>query len=157
MEYSSAIKKNEIRPLAATWMDLKSVILSESIILSEVSQTDKEKYNILYMWDLKRNGANELIKQKENHRKWTHGCSGEGIVRDFAKVMYTLLYLKWITNKSFCIAHRTLLNVMCQPGWDGAWERMDTCIRMTEFPSVFTWNYHNIVNWLYPNTKYLWS
>ena len=69
MEYYSAIKKNEIRPLAATWMDLKSVILSESIILSEVSQTDKEKYNILYMWDLKRNGANELIKQKENHRK----------------------------------------------------------------------------------------
>ena len=69
MEYYSAIKKNEIRPLAATWMDLKSVILSESIILSEVSQTDKEKYNILYMWDLKRNGTNELIKQKENHRK----------------------------------------------------------------------------------------
>ena len=69
MEYYSAIKKNEIRPLAATWMDLKSVIPSESIILSEVSQTDKEKYNILYMWDLKRNGTNELIKQKENHRK----------------------------------------------------------------------------------------
>ena len=23
----------------------------------------------------------------------------EGIVRDFGKVMYTLLYLKWITNK----------------------------------------------------------
>ena len=35
-EYHSAIKKNEIIPFAATWMDL------ESIILSEVSQT-KEK------------------------------------------------------------------------------------------------------------------
>ena len=46
VEYYSAIKKNEIRPLAATQMDLKSVILSESIILSEVSQTDKEKYHI---------------------------------------------------------------------------------------------------------------
>ena len=33
MEYYSAIKKNEIMPLAATWMDL------EIIILSEVSQT----------------------------------------------------------------------------------------------------------------------
>ena len=33
MEYYSAIKKNEIMPLAATWMDL------EMIILSEVSQT----------------------------------------------------------------------------------------------------------------------
>ena len=33
MEYYSAIKKNEILPFAATWMDL------EGIILSEISQT----------------------------------------------------------------------------------------------------------------------
>ena len=38
MEYYSAIKKNEIMPFAATWMDL------EIIILSEVSQT---KTNII--------------------------------------------------------------------------------------------------------------
>ena len=37
MEYQSAIKKNEIIPSAATWMDLKI------IILSEVSQTEKDK------------------------------------------------------------------------------------------------------------------
>ena len=36
MEYYSAIKKNEIMPFAATWMDL------EFIILSEVSQTEKD-------------------------------------------------------------------------------------------------------------------
>ena len=29
MEYYSAIKKNEIMPLAATWMDLEIIILSE--------------------------------------------------------------------------------------------------------------------------------
>ena len=38
MEYYSAIKENEIMPLAATWMGL------EIIILSEVSQT---KTNII--------------------------------------------------------------------------------------------------------------
>ena len=43
MEYYSAIKKNEIMPFAATWMDL------ESVILSEVSQTEKEKYCMILL------------------------------------------------------------------------------------------------------------
>ena len=43
MEYYSAIKKNEIMPFAATWMDL------EIIILSEVSQTEKEKYHMILL------------------------------------------------------------------------------------------------------------
>ena len=38
IEYYSAIKKNEILPFATTWMDVKS------IILSEISQIEKEKY-----------------------------------------------------------------------------------------------------------------
>ena len=41
MEYYSAIKKNEIMPFAATWMDL------EMIILSEVNQTEKDKYHMI--------------------------------------------------------------------------------------------------------------
>ena len=41
MEYYSAIKKNEIMPLAATWMGL------ESVIQSEVSQKEKNKYCML--------------------------------------------------------------------------------------------------------------
>ena len=40
MEYYSAIK-NEIMPLAAMWVDL------EMIILYEVSQTEKDKSNII--------------------------------------------------------------------------------------------------------------
>ena len=40
---------------------------------------------------------------------WLRG----GIVRDFGMDMYTLLYLKWITNKG------TLLKVMWQRGWEG--------------------------------------
>ena len=56
MEYYSVIKKNEIMPFAATWMDLQIVILSE------VSQTEKDKYLMisLIMWNLK-NGTNEPI------------------------------------------------------------------------------------------------
>jgi len=41
MEYYSAIKENEIMPFAATWMDL------EMIILSEVNQTEEDKYHII--------------------------------------------------------------------------------------------------------------
>ena len=54
MEYYSATKKNEIMPFAATWTDL------EIIILSEVSQTEKDKYHMI-----KKNDTNELIYKTE--------------------------------------------------------------------------------------------
>ena len=38
MGYYSAVKKNKIMPFAATWMQL------EFIILSEISQKEKDKY-----------------------------------------------------------------------------------------------------------------
>ena len=41
MEYYSAIKKNEIMLFAAPWMDL------EITVLSEVSQTEKDKYHMI--------------------------------------------------------------------------------------------------------------
>ena len=74
------------------------------------------------MWNLERNATNELTKKKETHRlrKQTYGCWEEGIVRDFGKVMYTLLYLKWITD------------VTCQPGREVGGGRMDTCVCMAE-------------------------
>ena len=52
---------------------------------------------------------NFLTNQRETHRlrKQTDGYQGEGIVSEFGKVMYTLLYSKWITNE----ARGTLVNV----------------------------------------------
>ena len=41
MEYYSAIKKNKIMPIEATWMEL------ETLILSEVSQKEKNKYHMI--------------------------------------------------------------------------------------------------------------
>ena len=43
MEYYSAIRKNEIMPFAATWMDL------EFVIPSKVSQTEKDKYHMILL------------------------------------------------------------------------------------------------------------
>ena len=43
MEYYLAIKKNEIMPFAAVWIGL------EMIILSEVSQKEKDKYHIIFI------------------------------------------------------------------------------------------------------------
>ena len=37
----SAIERNEIMPFAATWIDL------EIVILSEVSETQKDKYHMI--------------------------------------------------------------------------------------------------------------
>ena len=53
-------KKKEIMPLAATWMDLQIVILSE------VSQTEKDKYHmILLICGILKKGKNEIIYKTE--------------------------------------------------------------------------------------------
>ena len=64
MEYYSAIKKNEIMPFAATWMDL------EIVILSEVSQTKKEKYRMISLICriFKKNMIQMNLFTKQTHR-----------------------------------------------------------------------------------------
>ena len=62
VEYYSAIKKNEISPFAATWMGL------QIIILSEVTQTEKDKYHeisVICGISKKKKYTNELIYKRE--------------------------------------------------------------------------------------------
>ena len=59
MDYYSVTKNNKIISFAVTWMDI------EIVILSEVSHTEKIKYDITYTWNLKKNGKNKLIYKSE--------------------------------------------------------------------------------------------
>ena len=66
-----------------------------------------------------------LTKQKQTHRlrEGTCGCQGEGwgegVVREFGMDMYTLLYLKWISNKD--LLYSTWNSVQCYvAAWMGS-------------------------------------
>ena len=60
MEYHSAIKKNDIMPFAATWMDL------EGITLNEVGQMEKDKYRIISSI---RNKQNKQTRQRYHKKR----------------------------------------------------------------------------------------
>ena len=72
-EYYSAIKKNEIMPSAGTWKDL------EIIILSEVSQTEKDKYGMITrVWNLSYDTKEYVNRTETDSQTWgqTSGCRG---------------------------------------------------------------------------------
>ena len=66
MEYYSVIKKNEILPFAAIWMD------SDSLMRSEISQTENDKYCMISLiWYVASKKYNQLVnitKKKQTHR-----------------------------------------------------------------------------------------
>ena len=80
MEYYSAIKRNEIGSFVETWMDL------ETVIQSEVSQKERNKYCILtHICGLQKNGTDEpgckaeIETQMQRTNVWTaRGESGGG-------------------------------------------------------------------------------
>ena len=88
-------------------------------------------------------------------RKLTYGCQAAGIVRDFGKAIYTLLYLKWVTNKD--LLNSPWNSTQCYvPAWmggefGGEWIHVYVYVWLSPF--AVHRNYHNIVNWLYPSTK----
>ena len=56
MEYYSAIKKHEIMPFSATWIDLEIIIKVKYV-------RQRQIYNITYMWYIIENDMKELIEQ----------------------------------------------------------------------------------------------
>ena len=71
MEYYSAIKKNKIRPFAAAWMEV------ETLILSEINQKEKDKYHdITYMWNLIHNTNEPFHRKIYGLGEQTCGCQG---------------------------------------------------------------------------------
>ena len=60
MEYCSVIKRNEIGSFVEMWMDL------ETVIPSEVSQKEKNKYHILsHLCGIQKNGTDEPVCKAE--------------------------------------------------------------------------------------------
>ena len=144
--------------------------------------SEKDKYKcITYMWNLKKKWYKWTYLQNRNRlidlENELNGCRGEGwgeegMVREFGIKKYTLLYLKQITNKNLLYSTRNFAHVMWQPGWEGSLGEKGYMCMYGRVPSLFTWNYQNIVNQyninciphtisqyklysqkLYPNTK----
>ena len=80
------------------WMDL------EIVILSEVGQTQKEKYDIAYMWNLKKWYKWTYLQNRSRisdveNKLWLPGVRRGGINWKIGIDIYALLYIKMITNK----------------------------------------------------------
>ena len=96
-EYYSPIKKNEIMPIVAKWMDL------EIIIPNEASLTEKDTYHMLslsYVGSNLKKLYNDTYLQKQTYRygKQTSGyqrgnMDEGGINRELGMSTYTLLYV----------------------------------------------------------------
>ena len=86
--YYSDIKKNEIMPFAATWMDL------EIMLLSEVSQKEKDKYHIISLIC----GIENRTQKQKTHRKRNQTCGyqrwrvGEGELEERGQKVQTSSY-----------------------------------------------------------------
>ena len=99
VEYYSVVKKNEIVPFAATWMQLESPIPSEG------SQKEKDKYHrILYgISNMIQMNLSTKWKQTHSHIEQTCGCQGgrrkawDG--QEFGVGRCKLLHIEWLSNE----------------------------------------------------------
>ena len=95
-------------------------------------------------------------------RDWTCVSCGSCIAGRFfiaeppGKTMFARTYCYTLNEwpiRTYCIAHRTLLSVMCQLGWEGSLGESGYMYMYGWVPLLFAWNYCNVVNWLNSYTK----
>ena len=95
MQYYSAIKKNKTMPVAATWMDL------EIVRLSEVSQIQKDNYHMIllicgiykkggYKWTYLQNRSS--VMDVENERLPGDKGRGRDKLGDWDWYIHTTIY-----------------------------------------------------------------
>ena len=97
-----------------------------------------------------------LCRRQVGEKYCSYGCWGEGIVRNFGKVVYTLLYLKYITNKNllYSTGNSAQCYVAAWMGGEFGEKWMHVYARLSPFAVHLT--LPHIVNWSYPNKKCLW-
>ena len=106
------------------------------------------------MWEL-HSLSKYLLKKETDLENGLMVARGKGIVKEFGVGMYTLLYLKWITNKDLLYSTGKSAQchvVACRGGGFG--ENGYMCMSGW-VSSLFTWNYHNIVNCLFSSVQSL--
>ena len=137
MEHYSAIKKKEVEPFAATWLDLEIIILSEvrqwktNIIWYHLHVESKKK---------KRIPTTLFAEQKQTHRLWiqTYGYQrgqvvGRRMDQDFGIGLCTLWYMEWLASGGPAVEHRELYPIFCDNLYEKRiWKRIDMGICITE-------------------------
>ena len=88
-------------PFAATWMD------PQIVILSELSQRKKNIIRYCLHVESKKHGTNKFVckteiesQKQKTYFTVTKGKRGEGINWEIGTDIYTLLYIKQVTNKN---------------------------------------------------------
>ena len=111
VEYYSAIKKNEITPFAATWMDI------QMIIRSEVSQKEKDKHHISLMrrtYNVTQ--VSSPVKQRQTHRHstdlWEGRAAGQSTgLEVWDQQMQTIIH-RMDKQQVYHMAQGTIFNIL---------------------------------------------